>query len=109
MGLTGFNRWRRYPAIKKASEKPGDRTPSSGAGAHEPPPPFPGGQAAPAPDTGVSLEDELLVAVYEAACAGEVTKSGKPEVLAVEKRLGRNISAADRDQAWEIVKPEFVE
>ena len=98
MGLTGFNRWRRYLAAEEAAEK----------GAHATAPPFPGGQAAPAPDAGVSLEDEILVAVYEAACAGEVTKSGKPEVLAIEKRLGRNISAADRDQAWEIVKPEFM-
>jgi len=94
MGLTGFNRWRRLKAHREAVR--------SGAT-----PPFPGGQTAPAPDTGVSAEDELLAAVYEAACAGEVTRSGKPEVSAVEKRLGRNISAADRDRAWEIVKPEF--
>ena len=94
MGITGFNRWRRLKARREAAQP--NTTP-----------PFPGGQTAPAPDTGVFAEDELLVAVYEAACAGEVTKSGKPEVSAVEKRLGRNISAADRDRAWEIVKPEF--
>ena len=80
MGLTGFIRWRRLrqkQGEERIQESPFDE------------------------------ENELLLAVYEAACAGEVTGSGKPSVQAVEKRLGRDITAADRDKAWEIVKPEF--
>jgi|GEM_PF-3265634 len=87
MGLTGFNRWRRLRKMQeqeKHKEKAEEKKPS------------------PADE-----ENELWLAVYEAACSGEMTSSGKPSVQAVEKILGRNISAADRDRAWEIIKKEF--
>jgi len=92
MGLTGFNRWRRLKQKqeeetrkeKKEQEKKAEKQESS-----------------------IDKENELLLAVYEAACKGDITASGKPSVQAVEKILGWDISAADRDRAWEIVKKEF--
>ena len=50
--------------------------------------------------------DDLLKAAKKAAKAGDVTTDGKPTVEAIEKILGKNISAADRDKAWEKLKVE---
>ncbi len=51
-------------------------------------------------------EEELLAAAKAALDAGDVTGEGKPEVKAIEKRLGRDITAADRDSAWEKIQAE---
>jgi len=40
------------------------------------------------------------VACLRAADDGKVTASGKPTVEAVEEILGREVSAAERDEAW---------
>ena len=45
--------------------------------------------------------DELTEAATAAVAAGKVTADGKPEVKAMEEILGRNITEADRDRAWE--------
>lgn len=48
----------------------------------------------------VGSDQELILAASEAIAAGNVTKGGKPAVDAMEKILGRDITAADRDRAW---------
>ncbi len=53
------------------------------------------------PTAEVKEPNELLIAVREAVLAGEVTGDGKPSTRALSKRLGRIVSADERDQAFE--------
>jgi len=46
-------------------------------------------------------EDDIMIAAKYAIAAGKVTKDGKPLVDAMEAKLGRDINAAERDEAWE--------
>ena len=48
-----------------------------------------------------ALKDRIVDAVRLAVEAGRTTSDGRPEVKAIEEILGRDISAADRDAAWE--------
>lgn len=60
-----------------------------------------------APSAGSGFpEDEILEAAKQAAEAGEITSSGKPKVEAIEEILGRDITAADRDAAWDRIQAE---
>lgn len=52
-----------------------------------------------------SLE-EVMEAAKKAIEAGEVTSSGRPKVEAMAEILGENISAADRDEAFEKLTAE---
>jgi hypothetical protein len=54
-------------------------------------------------------EQRIIAAAKEAIKAGQVTKDGRPTVEAVEAILGIQITAEQRDQAWEIVSAEKVE
>ena len=51
-------------------------------------------------------EDDVMSAAKAAIAVGEVTKSGRPKVEAIEEMLGRDITAADRDEAWEKIESE---
>ena len=48
----------------------------------------------------MNIDPELIRAVREAIAAGEVTAGGKPRADALESRLGRTVSAAERDAAF---------
>jgi len=50
--------------------------------------------------------EEILKAARQAIKAGDVTQSGKPEVVAIEEILGCDISAEQRDEAWEKIEAE---
>ena len=56
-------------------------------------------QLEPAPE--VKEPDELLISIQEAVLKGEVTSEGKPSTRALSERLGRTVSADERDQAFE--------
>lgn len=53
-----------------------------------------------------SGQAEILEAAKKVIEAGDVTNSGKPKVEAIEAILGRNISAADRDEVFEKLTAE---
>jgi hypothetical protein len=57
----------------------------------------------PKPDPGHAA---MMLAVCIAIEDGNTTKSGAPEVDAMEEILGENISAADRDAVWDAWKKE---
>jgi len=46
-------------------------------------------------------EEEIVIAAKSAIALGKVTKDGKPLVEAIEEILGTDITAAERDEAWE--------
>lgn len=46
-------------------------------------------------------ESPEFAAVREAVEMQEVTKSGKPTVEALEKRLNRDLTSAERNEIWE--------
>ncbi len=48
-------------------------------------------------------DEEILKAVAKAAEEGPFTADGRPTVEAVEKILGRNITAEQRDVAWSLI------
>ena len=50
--------------------------------------------------------EEILKATKKAIEAGNVTKDGKPQVDAISKILGKDITAADRDEALEKIMAE---
>jgi len=52
---------------------------------------------------------EILKAARKAIKAGDVTQDDKPTVEAIETILGRDISAADRDEAWDQIQAETEE
>ena len=55
----------------------------------------------------IALPADLIESAREAIDAGKTTKDGKPEVKAIEEILGRNITADERDEAWdELMKSE---
>lgn len=56
--------------------------------------------------TGVdpATAEEILEAAKKAIEAGDVTQDDKPTVEAIEKILGKNISAQERDEAWEEIR-----
>lgn len=77
-------------------------------GETEPPPkedppkkPEPKAEPPPAPKVETDPDADLIAAAKVVIEAGEVTGEGKPHVKAMEKILGCNINAADRDRAWE--------
>jgi len=45
--------------------------------------------------------EDILEAAKTAIEAGKTTKDGRPTVEAIEEILGRDISAKERDEAWE--------
>jgi len=49
-------------------------------------------------------KEEILKAARKAIKAGDVTQDDKPTVEAIETILGRDISAADRDEAWDQIR-----
>ena len=49
-------------------------------------------------------EDPLVNAAKQAISLGKTTGDGKPLVAAMEEIMGRDISAADRNQAWESIQ-----
>lgn len=51
-------------------------------------------------------EVELLTAARKAIKDGNAISGGRPDVKAMEKILGRNITAADRDRAWDKINAE---
>ncbi|MEW5722885.1 MAG: hypothetical protein AB1896_07240 [Thermodesulfobacteriota bacterium] len=51
-----------------------------------------------------SGEAALAAAARKAVAEGQTTRSGKPKVEAMEATLGNEITAADRDRAWEIIQ-----
>jgi len=118
MGITGFNRWRRLKAqqeaeAKKKEEAKAEKAKDAQNEAAHGSQPVEGAQKAPSPDKGVLQKEELveispdlIAAAKEALKASEVTKDGRPTVEALEKRLGRDVSAAERDAAWKILKKE---
>lgn len=46
-------------------------------------------------------ESDIVKAAAKAVKEGDVTADGKPTVEALDRILGRNITAAERDEAWE--------
>jgi len=50
------------------------------------------------------VRDDVMDAAIAAVAAGDVTGEGKPHVKAIEKILGRDITAKERDEAWERIK-----
>ena len=48
----------------------------------------------------IDLDAFIDAACLQAAEAGHVTASGKPTVEALELLLGKDVSAAERDEAW---------
>lgn len=67
----------------------------------EPEPAQPTPASEPSPEIQAKEPDELLIAIREAVLAGEVTSEGKPSTRALSKRLGRIVSAEERDRAFE--------
>ena len=53
------------------------------------------------------LQPALLDAARQALARGEVVKSGAPSVSAMEEVLQTDISAEDRDWAWDVLLNEF--
>jgi len=51
-------------------------------------------------------QTEVIFAAQEAIDNGQVIGSGAPDIKAMEKILGYDISAPERDAAWEILKKE---
>ena len=49
-------------------------------------------------------EDPLIAAAREAILRGKTTGDGKPLVSAMEEIMEEDISAADRDRAWESIQ-----
>ena len=70
---------------------------TAGAREKDPPPPRPEGEA---------LQAAIRAAIegLDLADKSTWTKGGKPEVKALEARLGFDISAAERDEAWTAVE-----
>ena len=99
MGITGFNRWRRLRAQKEKEKAEAEAQKASE---------MPEKQETETKEALADISD-LIAAAKEALEAGETTKDGRPTVEAIEKRLGRNITAAERDTAWEILKKEHEE
>jgi hypothetical protein len=52
------------------------------------------------------MAPEVLEAVRRAITDGNTIKSGAPDLKAMEQILGRDVDAAERDQAWELVQAE---
>lgn len=50
---------------------------------------------------GPTLTDAVKAAVGAAVEAKETTKDGRPTVEALESRLNRNLSSAERDEIWD--------
>ncbi|MCG8639151.1 MAG: hypothetical protein MI862_05420 [Desulfobacterales bacterium] len=57
-------------------------------------------------ETDVSRFERILFAVQDVIESGEVNKDGSPNVEAMEDLLGFNITAEERDKAWETLKNE---
>lgn len=57
-------------------------------------------------EDGLFDPESLESAARLAASEGKVTSDGRPEVKALEKLLGRNVSAAERDAVWEKIQVE---
>lgn len=55
---------------------------------------------------GDGLQDDVIEAAKAAVEAADVTADGKPTVQGIEAILGRDITAAERDQAWEKINNE---
>ena len=55
-------------------------------------------------DRSSDTADDLTDAARAAADAGDITKNGKPEVKAIEAILGRDITAVERDEAWDKIE-----
>lgn len=61
-------------------------------------------------DAGSKTDDsrfeKIIFAVQDVIESGEVNKDGSPNVEAMEDLLGFNITAEERDKAWETLKNE---
>lgn len=87
-------------AATQGQEKAAAATPAASGGQKtETPPAGGGGKAAP------TIED-IVEAIAALDPAKDYGKNGKPNVEAIETVLGADISAAQRDQAWEIFQKE---
>ena len=60
------------------------------------------------PETGDEGIDpaELVKAAKQAIADDKTIGSGAPDIKAMEEILGRNVTAAERDQAWETIQTE---
>lgn len=58
------------------------------------------------PDVAPATPEEILEAAKAAIEAGDVTQSGKPTVEAIEEILGKDVTASERDEAWEKIESE---
>ena len=63
-------------------------------------------QEAPAGDSRQTDAIAEAIRALDPGAADAWTKSGKPDVRALEQRLGYDITAAERDAAWEQVEQE---
>ena len=57
-------------------------------------------------DSQIVRETEILNAARQAMAEGHLTEDGKPRVQAIEWILDKNISAEERDRAFETIKGE---
>jgi len=55
---------------------------------------------------GQGVDAELLEAAAKAVEDGRVIGDGRPDVKALSEILGRTVTAADRDRAWEALNKE---
>ena len=84
-------------AAAQGQEKAATTTPAK----TETPPPAGGSGGKPAP----TIED-IVEAIAGLDPAKDYGKNGKPNVEAIEALLGADITAAQRDQAWDIFQKE---
>ncbi|MCP3942484.1 MAG: hypothetical protein GY710_13490 [Desulfobacteraceae bacterium] len=52
------------------------------------------------------MAQEILEAARRAIADGNTIKSGAPDIKAMEQILDRNVDAAERDQAWDLIQTE---
>lgn len=55
-------------------------------------------------EEGQAVAEDLLGAARTAVAAGDTIKSGAPDITALETILGRDVSAAERDLAWDAIQ-----
>lgn len=68
-----------------------------------------GGNAVAGDDTesgAADLAQDVLEAARQALASGDTIKSGAPDIKAMEKILGRDVDADERNRAWETLQAE---
>lgn len=54
-------------------------------------------------------EMPIVLAARQAITSGRVTKDGRPTVEALEEILGHDVSAEERDEAWEKISADYAD